>query len=103
MPDVLLERLDKIEAALNQGDRPLSFTEGAAYLNCSLSYLYKLTHRRLIPYFKPLGKKIFFRRQDLEAFLLQNPVKTREQLKREITDRPGARQQGRENQTAINK
>lgn len=80
MSDEVLTRLDNIERALSQGDRPLSFNEGAVYLNVSKSYLYKITHRRLIPFFKPLGKKIFFKRQDLEAFLLSNPVKTKEQL-----------------------
>jgi len=80
MSDEVLTRLDNIEKVLFQGDRPLSFNEGAVYLNCSKSYLYKLTHRRLIPCFKPLGKKIYFKRQDLEAFLLSNPVKTQEQI-----------------------
>jgi excisionase family DNA binding protein len=82
MSDQVLDRLERIENSLKQTDpdRPLSFTEAAKYLNSSKSYLYKLTHRRLIPCFKPLGKKLFFKRQDLEAFLLQRPVKTKEQI-----------------------
>jgi excisionase family DNA binding protein len=81
MTDQVLERLESIEQSLKQTDRdrPLNFTEAAQYLNSSKSYLYKLTHRRLIPCFKPLGKKLFFKRQDLEAFLLQKPVRTKEQ------------------------
>jgi excisionase family DNA binding protein len=82
MSDAILSRLESIEQSLKQTDRdrPLSFTEAAQYLNSSKSYLYKLTHRRQIPYFKPLGKKLFFKRQDLEAFLLQKPVKTKAQI-----------------------
>jgi excisionase family DNA binding protein len=90
MSDELLDRLDKIEAALNQGDRPLAFKEAAQYINCSPSYLYKLTHRRLIPCFKPLGKKLFFKRQDLAQFLLRNPIKTKGQIEPEA----GSKQRG---------
>jgi excisionase family DNA binding protein len=82
MSDEILTRLESIEQSLKQTDRdrPLNFNEAAQYLNSSKSYLYKLTHRRLIPCFKPLGKKLFFKRQDLEAFLLQRPVKTKGQI-----------------------
>lgn len=87
MSDAVLARLENIEKALTQGDRPLAFKEAAQYLNCSPSYLYKLTHRRQVPCFKPLGKKLFFKRGDLENFLLQNPVKTRAQIEQEATTR----------------
>jgi|WetSurMetagenome_2_1015567.scaffolds.fasta_scaffold06003_9 excisionase family DNA binding protein len=88
MSDEILTRLSSIEHSLKQSDRdrPLSFTEAAQYLNSSKSYLYKLTHRRLIPCFKPLGKKLFFKRQDLEAFLLQRPVKTKAQTEQAAID-----------------
>lgn len=76
----ILERLGAIEKAIGQGDRPLNFEEAARYLSCSKSYLYKLTHRRLVPCYKPLGKRLFFRRGELEAFILQNPLKTKAQI-----------------------
>ena len=95
MSDEMLMRLDNIEKALMQGDRPLTFREAAGYLNCSPSYLYKLTHRRLIPHFKPLGKKLFFRRQDLEAFLLQRPVKTRDQVEQDASTRVALGRRGK--------
>jgi excisionase family DNA binding protein len=93
MSDPILNRLDSIEKALSQTDRdrPLSFTEAAHYLNSSKSYLYKLTHRRLIPCFKPLGKKLFFKRQDLEAFLLQRPVRTKAQTDQAAIDHVAGR------------
>jgi excisionase family DNA binding protein len=80
METEVLSRLDKIETALSHGDRPLCFTEAATYLNCSHSYLYKLTHKRLVPFFKPLGKKLFFKRADLEKLLYSNPVKTHAEI-----------------------
>jgi excisionase family DNA binding protein len=87
MSDPVLARLDSIEKALSQGDRPLPFKEAAQYLNCSPSYLYKLTHRRAVPCFKPLGKKLYFKRGDLERFLLQNPIRTRESIEQEAATR----------------
>jgi hypothetical protein len=43
-------------------------------------YIYKLTHRRLLPYSKPFGKKIFFDRSELLALLKSRRVKTVEEL-----------------------
>jgi hypothetical protein len=60
MPDPILTRLDSIEKALTQGDRPLTFREAAGYLDCSLSYLYKLTadeRRRLAQAFDEAEEK----------------------------------------------
>ena len=54
-------QLNKIEKMLSQElDQPMSFDEACKYLNLSKSYLYKCTHKNLIPYYKPGGKKIFF-------------------------------------------
>jgi len=90
MSDAILSRLESIENSLRQTadrDRPLNFNEAAQYLTCSKSYLYKLTHRRLIPCFKPLGKKLFFKRQDLECFLLQKPIKTSKEIEQAAINR----------------
>lgn len=91
MSDAILARLDNIEHAIKQYDSPLCFKEAAAFLKCSHSYLYKLTHRRIVPYFKPLGKKCFFKREDLEKFLFSHPVKTRQQIEQEATDHVSTR------------
>ncbi len=57
-------------------NKPLTFLEACRYLNLSGSYLYKLTHRKAIPYYKPTGKRVFFDRSQLDAFLRQGPVLT---------------------------
>lgn len=48
--------------------------------------MYKLTHQGRIPHFKPHGKNIYFNREELEQWLLQNPVRTAEQKEREAVD-----------------
>jgi len=47
------------------------------YTGFSKSYLYKLTHRREIPYYCPNGKLIFFKRSEIDFWLLRNKRKSR--------------------------
>jgi excisionase family DNA binding protein len=54
----------------------LNFIEGCRYLNLSESYVYKLTSAKQIPHFCPLGKKIYFKREDLDDWLLRNRQST---------------------------
>ena len=70
----LASQIDGLRGLLE--NKPLTFREACRYLNLSASYLYKLTHRKAIPYYKPTGKKVFFDRSQLDAFLRQGPVAT---------------------------
>lgn len=58
----------------------LTSDEAARYLGISKSYLYKLTMRREIPHYKPMGKMCYFNRQELEAWLQTNRVATATEL-----------------------
>ncbi len=80
------QRLDTIERLL-RGQKPvLTFEEGCEFTGLSKSYMYKLTHRNKIPYFKPHGKNIYFSREELEKWLLKNPVKTAEAVEQEAAN-----------------
>jgi len=50
----------------------LNFAEASRYLNISQSHLYKLTSQKLIPHFCPEGKKLYFRRDEIDQWLLRN-------------------------------
>ena len=52
----------------------LTSEETAQYLGISKSYLYKLTMRRAIPHYKPMGKMCYFNRHEVEAWLQSNRV-----------------------------
>ena len=58
----------------------LTLEEAAQYLHVSKSYLYKQTSRKLIPYYKPTGKLCYFKRQDLDAWLLSGRVSTQAEI-----------------------
>ena len=80
------ERLDRIEQLLRGQKTVLNFAEACEFAGLSKTYMYKLTHQGRIPHFKPHGKNIYFNREELERWLLQNPVKTAEQKECEAVD-----------------
>lgn len=50
----------------------MSFREAASYLDVSESLLYKLTSKKQIRFYKPNNGKIYFKRVDLNNWMLQN-------------------------------
>jgi len=58
----------------------LNFDEVAAYTGLSKSYLYKLTSSGGIPCFKPHGKHIYFNKQEVDQWLMQNRRATNVEL-----------------------
>lgn len=50
----------------------LSQKEAAEYCDLSIDYLYQLTSKGQIPHYKPRGKKIYFKRVELDDWLLRN-------------------------------
>ncbi len=71
----ILERLDRLERLLIANKEVLTFDETCDYTGISRSYLYKLTAAGQIPHSKPNGKLIFFEREKIVRWLLQNQRK----------------------------
>ena len=63
------ERLEKLLLAKKN---VLNINELSEYTGYSKSYIYKLTSRNAIPYFKPSGKAVFFDRMEIDVWLLKN-------------------------------
>ena len=59
----------------------ISFTEACEYLDFYPSTLYKLTSDRKVPYYNPNGKKIYFKREELDKWLTRNKVDTNEEIR----------------------
>ena len=62
----------------------LTFKEALALLGVSSSMLYKLTHKRAIPFYKPSGKLIYFKKEDLMNWMLSNKTPSNEEIKNEV-------------------
>lgn len=73
------ELLKKIQDAELTQKKVLTVDEACKYTGFAKSYIYKLVHYKKIGYYKPLGKVLFFDREDLEKFLLSNRVSTKEE------------------------
>jgi len=50
--------------------------ECARYLGLSRSAIYKLTHRKEIPFYKP-SKRVMFKRTDIDAWIQKSYVQTK--------------------------
>jgi excisionase family DNA binding protein len=82
----LLERFDRLETLLLGQKNILTFEEMCQYRGISKSHGYKETSARKLPYSKPDGKIMYFRREDVEAYMMQNQVKTKTQLEKEVKE-----------------
>jgi excisionase family DNA binding protein len=74
--DEILKRLEDLHKLIeSQGinnKEVLNMHEACKYLELSLSHLYKLTSAGLIPFYKPNGKKLYFKKSELDSWLLRN-------------------------------
>lgn len=61
----------------------LTSAEAAKYLGISKSYLYRLTMRKEIPFYKPLGKICYFDRKELDEWIRAHRVATDEELEQQ--------------------
>jgi excisionase family DNA binding protein len=79
--DEQIELLEKIfKKAQVQYKNILTIADAAEFMGLSMSYMYKLTHWNKIPYYKPSGKVIYFKRSDLEEWMLQNRSTTQGEI-----------------------
>lgn len=74
------EVLNEILESLNQKDKSIyTFQEGCNYCGISASFMYKQTSQGKIKFYKPEGKLIYFRKEDLDSWMLRNPQSTIEE------------------------
>ena len=72
---MIMEQLADIKKfSLLAAKNILDINDVVALTGLSKSYVYKLTCRKEIPYYKPNGKLIYFDRQDVEGWMKQNRV-----------------------------
>jgi len=88
--DELLQRLERIELLLESQKlvhkEVLNFKEACEYLELSQSHLYKLTSAATIPHYKPNGKKVYFKRVELNSWLLRNRTTSQDEIETMATD-----------------
>lgn len=60
----------------------LSIKQAAAFLDAKVTTLYEKTSAKIIPHFKK-GNRLYFRREELEAWIQKGKVKTVDELQSE--------------------
>ena len=82
----LTERLARIESLVVAGAKEvLTIDECAVFTGYSKDYLYRLTSQRRIPFYKPMGGAIYFRKSEIEDWLLQNRQSTEAEISSKAT------------------
>jgi len=75
-----LEDIEKVlkELVVTQ-KKVLNSTEAAIYLHHTRGHIYRLISREDLPYFRPKGTRLYFKRKELEYWRLtrQHPIKAK--------------------------
>lgn len=74
--ETIEERLTRITNLLLSQKTVFNIQELAEYTGLSVDYIYKLTHKQIIPFSKPNGKLLFFEKARIDKWLTSNPSKT---------------------------
>lgn len=85
MENIILTKIEEIKNSLFLQKKVLSFDEACKYCCISKSKMYKHTSSNNIPYYKPEGKLIFFKKEELDTWLLRNRQSSMDELQREAT------------------
>ena len=88
--DEIIEHIENLRQLIeSQGIHTkavLNLNEACQYLELSQSHLYKLTSAGNIPHYKPNGKKLYFKRSELESWLLRNRSSTQKEIDQRAAD-----------------
>jgi excisionase family DNA binding protein len=90
MEEIILKELKKLNNLISEQNLlkkdVLNFLETCQYLDVSGSHLYKLTSSRQVPHFRPLGRRLYFNRQELDKWLQNKRQKTNAEIEMESRD-----------------
>jgi excisionase family DNA binding protein len=80
----IIEKLNQIELKIDEQNllkkEVLNFNDACKYLDISASHLYKLTSQKKIPHFCPQGKRLYFNRTEIDAWLQSNRQDTKDEI-----------------------
>lgn len=63
----------------------LTLDELSKYTGFSKSHIYKLTHKNIIPHYKPSGKNIFFSLKEVKEWLFSKRISTKNEIESEAS------------------
>ena len=77
----IMQQLAEIKAlTLLAAKKMLTMDDAVLYTGLGKSYLYVLTCKKKIPFYKPNGKNIYFKKSELNDWLQRNRVASEEEV-----------------------
>lgn len=81
MEDFIKDKLERIEKlSLLAAKNVLTVEDVAILMGVSTFYVYQLTHKNKIPYYKPNGKNIYFEKKEIEQWMCRGRVPSKEDI-----------------------
>ena len=84
----ILEGITNLEKLVsNDNEKYLTFEQTRNYLGFSKPYLYELTSKRLVPFYKPTGKKLLFKKSELNHWIEKSRRDSKSEVEKELKDK----------------
>lgn len=84
---LILREIQTLNQSQSYSDRQmLTAQEAATFLNVSISTVYKYSHGRVIPHYKPQGREIYFKRCDLDNYVESRRIASQDELEAQADD-----------------
>ncbi len=64
----------------------LNFKEACIHIDVSSSHMYKLTSKKKIPHYCPQGGRLYFKRSELDEWLLRNRIGTQDEIEKQAAN-----------------
>lgn len=82
------EKLDRLEKKIVKSNvKYLTAEEASKFLGFSITYLYELTSKRAIPFYKPSGKKLLFKHSELTEWIEKSRIDSSSEIQDKINNR----------------
>ncbi len=86
----ILDELRSLRSIIIEKEKPfLTLLEAAKYLGISKNTLYGYTSKQIIPFYKLQGRRLYFKIEDLDNFVLNS--KNRHSSQKEIEEKAATR------------
>lgn len=83
-------RIEALENILHEAKDVLTLEEAALFMGISKSSLYKMTHKNVLPFYRPNGKLIYFEKTELLKWMRQgrtmSEAETQEAAAKKMTE-----------------
>ncbi len=80
----LIKKIDELKELIKKQNvlakEVMDINEASVFTGYSVSTLHTYCHRGYLPYYKPRGKRVFFKKEELIAWMLKNKHMSNEEL-----------------------